>query len=205
MINRFRKYLELLDVRLSHMFEKQAPFIKCKKGCTYCCKEGEYPLSELEYVNLMLYYNTLPSEIRGIINQNISNLIEQDRQKFYECPFLVNECCSVYPARPILCRSFGLISFKNDGRPKMPFCIDLGLNYSDVYDKEKQMLVRCAEDGTEPVAYNVDRRTLRNSEIQDLFDIYFGEDRALISWLKEDDYFTEDGRNKKAPEKGPED
>ena len=26
MINRFRKYLELLDVRLRHMFEKQAPF-----------------------------------------------------------------------------------------------------------------------------------------------------------------------------------
>ena len=191
MINRYRKYLELLDIRLGHMFEKQAPFIKCKKGCAYCCKEGEYPVSELEYINLMFYYNTLPSEVKGVINLNIAKLIEQDRQKFYECPFLVNDECVVYPARPIICRAFGLISFRKDGKPKMPFCIDLGLNYSNVYDKESQLLVKCAEDGTEPVAFNVDRRTLRNAEIQDLFDIYFGEDKALISWLKEDDFFTD--------------
>lgn len=194
MISRYRKYLEILDVRLSHMFEKQAPFIKCSKGCAYCCKEGEYPLSELEYVNLMLYYNSLSGDVKDIINRNIANLIEQDRQKFYECPFLVNNECSVYPARPIICRAFGLISYKDDGKPKMPFCVDLGLNYSDVYDKDKKMLVKCADDGTEPVAYNVDRRTLRDSEIQNLFDIYFGEDKALISWLKEDDFFTENDK-----------
>ena len=190
MINRYNKYLEVLDVRLNHMFEKQAPFIKCKKGCTYCCKEGEYPVSELEYINLMLYYNKLTGEIKEKINQNIEKLIEQDRQKFYECPFLVDESCAVYPARPILCRTFGLISYKDDGRPKMPFCIELGLNYANVYDKNKELLVKCADDGTEPVAFNIDRRTLRNKEIQNLFDIYFGEDKALISWLKEDDFFT---------------
>lgn len=194
MINRFRKYLEILDVRLNNMFDNQAPFIKCKKGCTYCCKEGEYPISELEYINLMLHYNTLSSEIRGVINQKIVKLIEDDRQKFYECPFLIDNECSVYPARPIICRAFGLISYWKDSKPKIPFCVDLGLNYSDVCDKEKKMLVKCADDGTEPIAYNVDRRTLRNSEIQDLFDIYFGEDKSLISWLKEDDFFTEKGK-----------
>lgn len=190
MINRYRKYLELLDVRLGHMFEKQAPFIKCKEGCAYCCKEGEYPLSELEYVNLMMYYDTLPNDTKGTINNNIDNLLKSNRQKCYECPFLINNTCSVYPARPLLCRSFGLISFMNDGRPKMPFCVEFGLNYADVCDKESHTLTKCATDGTEPKAYNIDRRTLRNKEIEELFDIYFGEDKALVEWLREDNSET---------------
>ena len=188
MINRYRKYLELLDVRLRDMFEKQAPFIKCKKGCSYCCKEGEYPLSELEFINIMLCYHTLPYDIKGIINQNIENILDKKRQKFYECPFLINDACSVYSARPLICRTFGLISYKDD-RKKIPFCVNIGLNYADSYDKESGKLVKKAEDGTEPCAFNIDRRTLRNKEMEELFDIYFGEDRALVDWLKEDCYF----------------
>lgn len=195
MINRFRKYLELLDVRLGHMFEKQAPFIKCKKGCTYCCKEGEYPLSELEYINLMLCYNTLPNDEKDKINQNIEKLLKTDRQKFYACPFLIDDACSVYSARPLLCRTFGLISFKKDGRNKMPFCIELGLNYADAYDKETGLLTKCAKDGTEPSAYNIDRRTLRNKEMEELFDIYFGEDKSMIEWLREDSSFLDSESN----------
>lgn len=190
MIKRYHKYLELLDIRLKDMFDKQAPFIKCKKGCAYCCKEGEYPVSELEYVNIMFCYNELPNETKGIINQNIEKLIKKDRKKFYECPFLVNEECSVYEARPLICRTFGLISYKDDGRLKIPFCLELGLNYANVYDEKTEKLAQCADDGTEPVGFNIDRRTLRNSEIQDLFDLYFGEDKALISWLKEDASLT---------------
>lgn len=192
MINRYKKYLELVDIRLGHLFEKQAPFIKCQKGCAYCCKEGEYPLSELEYVNLMLYYHTLPGEIKGKINRNISLLIKSDRQKFYSCPFLIENSCSVYPARPLICRAFGLISYMDDGKNKVPFCIELGLNYSDVCDKDTGLLVRCADDGTEPCAYNIDRRTLRSRENEEMFDIYFGKDKSMAEWLKEDTSFFEE-------------
>ena len=72
----------------------------------------------------------------------------------------------------------------------MPFCTDLGLNYSEVCDKDTHTFTKCAEDGTEPCAYNIDRTTLRNREMEELFDIFFGEDKALIDWLREDDFFT---------------
>ena len=189
MISSYQKFLEILDTRLNNIIKEQTPFIKCKEGCAYCCQEGEYPLSELEYIYLMLCYTKLPNEQKGIIEQNIEYLLKQNRQKFYSCPFLINNSCSVYEARPLICRVFGLISYKDDGTPKMPFCVDLGLNYSDVYDEDKNLLVKFADDGTEPLAYNIDRRTLRGKENEELFNIYFGEDKALIDWLKEDSSF----------------
>ena len=134
----------------------------------------------------MLFYHSLSADTKGIINTNIALVLRKNRQKIYECPFLINDECSVYPARPIICRTFGLMSFMKGGQKKIPFCVKLGLNYSDVYDEESSTLIKCAEDGTEPCAFNIDRRVLRNNEMEETFDIFFGEDRALIDWLKED-------------------
>ena len=186
MIERYRHYLEIIDLKLKDMFEEQAPFIKCKIGCAYCCREGDYPVSELEYVNMMLYYNQLQDNLKGAINENIASLIERKREKYYECPFLIKGVCSIYPARPLVCRTFGLIYYTESGRKKIPFCVNLGLNYSEVFDEETSKIVKCAEDGTEPNAYNIDRLFLRRKEIEDTFQIFFGEDKALIDWLKDE-------------------
>lgn len=186
MISRFQSYLDVIDVKLKEMFKNQAPFIKCKIGCAYCCREGDYPVSELEYVNMMLYYNSLQDNLKGAINEKINSLIEQKREKYYECPFLIKGVCSIYPARPLICRTFGLISYTESGRKKIPFCVNLGLNYSDVFDEKTSKIVKYAQDGTEPNAYNIDRLFLRRKEIEETFRIYFGEDKALIDWLKEE-------------------
>ena len=189
MINRFRKYLEILDVKLRDYFELQSPFIKCKKGCAYCCKDGEYPMSELEYANMMIYYDTLAPELKGQINQNIVALLNTNKHKFYECPFLVNNSCSIYPARPIICRAFGLIFKSENGKKNIPFCIDLGLNYANALNSDTKQLTNNAPDGTKPECFDVDRKCLRSREIEELFDIYFGEDKAMADWLKEDETY----------------
>lgn len=180
MINRFRKYLEFLDKTLKEKFEAQQPFIKCQKGCSYCCKEGEYPTSELEFVNMMFAYNNLKPEIKDIVNENIQNLIEEKREKLYSCPFLVNNECSIYEARTIICRTFGLISYYKNEKNRMPFCSDLNLNYSNILDKEFD------KDEIKPLSYNIDRRVLRSNKIESKYDIYFGEDKSLIEWLEEE-------------------
>ena len=185
MISRYRNYLEIVDTNLGELFEQQKSFIKCKKGCSYCCREGDYTVSELEYVNLMLFYNNLDNDTKGIINEKITDTLSKNRQKYYECPFLIDGACAVYPARPIICRIFGLITNEN-GKRKIPFCVDLGLNYSDVFDKNNSEIIKCAPDGTKPCAFNVDRRFIRRREIEETFNIFFGEDKSLIDWLKED-------------------
>ena len=186
MINRFQRYLEVIDIQLGEMFEQQKAFIKCKKGCPYCCREGDYTVSELEYINMMLYYNTLADDTKGIINERISNVLSKNRQKYYECPFLIDGGCSIYPARPIICRTFGLISDEGNGKKKIPFCVSLGLNYSEVYDEESSTLKNCEQDGTKPCAFSIDRKYFRDRELEETFGIFFGEDKSMIDWLKED-------------------
>ena len=186
MIERYKKYLEFIDKSLTKMFKSQTPFIKCKKGCAYCCKEGEYPISELEYVYLMLYYNELDENIKVQIDEKISKLVKNSRTKMYECPFLINDTCTVYPARAIICRTFGLISYDKNHKKRIPFCVNIGLNYSNVFDKEKNKIIKKSEDGIEPLAFNIERNYLRNKNFEKEFNLYFGEDKALIEWLREE-------------------
>lgn len=185
MINRYREYLSVLDKKLQNMFQKQSVFIKCKKGCAHCCKKGKYPMSELEFINIMFYYNSLPDEEKSVINSQIQDLIKDEMPNSYVCPFLYNDSCSVYPARALICRSFGLMTFYQD-KKMIPFCVDLGLNYAEVYDDNKSRVVKTASDGTEPLAFNVDRRTLRSQTIEKNFNIFFGDDKSLYDWLKEE-------------------
>lgn len=188
MITRYKEYLEFLDKKLSKMFEAQKPFIKCKEGCAYCCKEGEYPLSELEYVYMMLTYNELDDELRDKVTENIITLLKKSREKMYECPFLVDNRCSIYKARGVICRTFGLISYDDKDKKRIPFCVNLDLNYANVYDKEKHIIVSNANDGTEPAAYNITRKVLITPKVEKQFDIFFGDDKPLIEWLAEEDF-----------------
>lgn len=186
MITRYRAYLDFLDNKLQGLFEGQKPYIKCKKGCAYCCREGEFPISELEFVNMLFYYNELEDSIKDKINENISSLILRSRERLYECPFLIDNKCSIYPARPIICRTFGLLTYFGKENKKIPFCVDLDLNYSDVYDKTEGVIIGKSSDGIEPAAYNVDRRFLRNQRFEKEFNIFFGEDKPMVEFLKEE-------------------
>ena len=188
MITRYKEYLEFLDKKLSKMFEAQKPFIKCKEGCAYCCKEGEYPLSELEYVYMMLTYNELDDELRDKVTENIITLLKKSREKMYECPFLVDNRCSIYKARGVICRTFGLISYDDKDKKRIPFCVNLDLNYANVYDKEKHIIVSNAKDGTEPAAYNITRKVLITPKVEKQFNIFFGDDKPLVEWLSEEDF-----------------
>lgn len=186
MINRYRKYLSILDAKLEGMFERQKPFIKCKKGCVYCCSEGDYPMSELEFIDIMLAYQELNPELKLEVENNIKNLISKEKSTLYKCPFLINKACAVYSARALICRTFGLISYYKNERKKIPFCVDLGLNYAEVFNKNTGKIEAIAQDGTEPLAFNVSRNVLRSKETEKDFGIFFGEDKTLYDWLKED-------------------
>lgn len=70
-----------------------AKFTPCDKGCNYCCS---YPVtvSDIEIQNI--------EEKTGAVRKAL--IVKQERESFTPCPFLKNGACSIYNARPFVCR-----------------------------------------------------------------------------------------------------
>ena len=200
----YKAYLTLIHTRmLDKYFEEQKPYICCKAGCSYCCQQGQYPMTEIELSYLMLGYKLLPFDIQLKVRENFEKL--KARYDFFKqhhggtkdhpifmhrCPFLVDNKCSVYDFRAIICRTHGLLFFVEENgvqKNKIPYCVHYGLNYSNIYDEETETLsdekMKTLGLTQEPIAYNLGLKTLLKKEITQNFNFEFGEVKALIDWF----------------------
>lgn len=163
-MEKYKAFIEDLDSRLSSYFKEQAEFICCKIGCSACCEKGDYPISDLELRYLMQGFANLDNQTKLEIQQNFKNMKRGEK-----CPFLIDSKCSIYPFRPIICRVHGLAYLCNGTTVKLPYCVNNGLNFSNVYSN--------SELKTQPITENLDTQNL-------LKDFVYGEIRYLYDWLK---------------------
>ena len=195
-MHNYLEYLSFLEIKLQKFFEEQKPYIFCKKGCAKCCKNAEFPYSFAEIQYLMTGFLRLDDQTKLIISKNLTKIAEkketfkgENGEKFYyDCPFLIDNSCSVYPYRGIVCRTFGLIANIEGENPKVPFCCNEGQNYSNVYDESTNQLstkkVRELGFENEPVGYNISYEFLTNTDFEEKFNFRFGEKKPLLEWLE---------------------
>ena len=200
----YKAYLTIVQERMiDKYFEEQKPYICCKAGCSYCCQHGQYPMTELELSYLMLGFKLLPFEMQAKIRDNFVKL--KARYEFFKqhhggtkdhpifmhrCPFLVDDKCSVYDYRAMICRTPGLLFFVEENgvqKNKIQYCAHYRSNYSNIYDEETETLsdkkMKALGLTQEPLAYNLSLKTLFKKELTDNFDFEFGEVKALIDWF----------------------
>ena len=48
-MEKYFQFIRVIMERINAHFEAQKEYIHCKEGCALCCKNGEYPCSELEF------------------------------------------------------------------------------------------------------------------------------------------------------------
>lgn len=159
----YEYFLDILDKRLQEYFELHKEHINCRLGCSSCCENGDYPLSQIELEYLMQGYAHLSSKDKITVQNNINNI-----EKGGACPFLINKKCSIYPYRPIICRVHGLAYICHDEVVKVPYCANEGKNYAKVY-KDGEVEIN-------PIKENLDTQNL-------LKDFDFGEIRNLYDWV----------------------
>ncbi|QGG48872.1 YkgJ family cysteine cluster protein [Heliorestis convoluta] len=116
--------LHMLDNFLKLLHEKTNTFPSCKKDCSGCCK---YPIlaTEVEYFYISNWIrNNVTEGTMDCLHKNFDNWHQKmeeiidtfeygNKQKSIEytrknvkCPFLTNNSCSIYEARPINCRVY---------------------------------------------------------------------------------------------------
>ena len=182
----YEEFLRVLDSDLAKIFEYQKEYIYCKPGCSLCCERGNYPISKIEFDYMMKGYDRLESDIKNIIKKNIEEQKKGDPES-YTCPFLIEHKCSIYENRPIVCRTFGVLTEDAKGQPGFPFCATVGLNYSKIYDSEKGGLSsELAFKGKFKIFPKIFR--LSNKVVMDLplakeLNVDFGEVKRMIDFL----------------------
>lgn len=78
-----------------------APLVICKVGCSHCCKIS-VPILEHEAVRLA---EASGRTMRRLDHRTIEEVMTAGLEFVGRpCPFLLNEKCSVYASRPLVCR-----------------------------------------------------------------------------------------------------
>jgi len=112
-MKKFLKYMDSVNL----IFKKYSP---CKKGCSNCCfipvKVSSLEASLIiEYLNKNVITNYRQKEM------SINDLIKKNNYSFFgeefngiKCPFMKNNECIIYDARPYVCRRY--ITFEDDNK-----------------------------------------------------------------------------------------
>ena len=117
----YRQLVDQVDKWTAEMAQRYKTHLACRKGCDLCCRR-KLTVTAVEAYNIARLFGNLSATVQRAV-----------RKKKRSCAFLVDGACSVYAARPLICRTYGLPSLnrneKNEG--EISWC---ELNFTNVPD-----------------------------------------------------------------------
>ena len=103
------------EARLHNAVQASPQALACEVGCSYCCRQFEVVAHPFEVFEVQAYVSRhfTAAQLRATIERATHN-VNQRKAATEEarltlrptCPFLVDHSCSVYAARPSVCRNY---------------------------------------------------------------------------------------------------
>jgi len=110
--------------------------VACTKGCFHCCINHEIPITEIELAGISWFVS---EKLTG----NERKTVKKQLLKYGKsgpCPFLTETVCSIYPVRPLACRSFFMFG------PPCELNVDpLKTRPGDIWSHGRQVAMKVAE------------------------------------------------------------
>lgn len=95
----YHQLLAALDAEIVRIGALHAAAISCGPGCASCCRA--FSVLPIEATCLLTAIGSLPTASRERLKRNLADGSDH-------CPLLMDDLCSVYGARPVICRTQGL-------------------------------------------------------------------------------------------------
>jgi len=129
----YEAHIAGVDREFRRVFQKFADRMQCRRGCSMCCSQM-FSISLVEAAYISRAMKALPDEERERLRASAREYVsraraltsvddEQDDEGItpkpgarLPCPALKDDACSIYNARPIICRKWGIPVFN----PKKP-------------------------------------------------------------------------------------
>lgn len=100
-----KKPIETLQENASGFFDKVIGLyqseMKCKEGCSKCCYT-DISVFSVEGKRIEDWFDHLEEKAQNDLQE-----LWQTKNEPGACSFLYNDACSIYPARPVICRTQG--------------------------------------------------------------------------------------------------
>jgi Fe-S-cluster containining protein len=98
----------------------------CKNGCSRCCYV-DLSVFQIEADNIRSWFHSLSSREKNTLQKKwqepLSKMVNFHGEEVFSCPFLSNESCTIYEARPLICRTQGLaLKFKDQQEEFVDIC-----------------------------------------------------------------------------------
>lgn len=83
----------------------------CKSGCSKCCYV-DLSIFEIEKSNIISWFKRQSTEekiqLKKLWNKPLNSQLNFNNEEVKSCAFLNNEMCTIYEARPLICRTQGI-------------------------------------------------------------------------------------------------
>jgi Fe-S-cluster containining protein len=122
--NTYRQLIEQVGEMTAKLSARYAEHLVCQAGCSGCCHH-HLSIFAVEAEAVREAILLLPENVRAIIERQAHEVIEREAKgEPVACPLLVENRCSIYEARPLICRTQGLplLLEAEDGGQEVDFC-----------------------------------------------------------------------------------